>query len=162
MFIVAFFAIVINFLCPSFDIAFIEEMPLGDIDSHSRSETAVTSDDIRAQLLSEFSLEQSDHSDPAGGPARYLQIKDSNTRVGFISPMSNNFCSTCNRVRVTAEGRLLLCLGNEHSLDLREIVRNRPEQLKSEIVKSMQRKPERHYFDPKDITIKRHMSATGG
>jgi cyclic pyranopterin phosphate synthase len=76
--------------------------------------------------------------------------------------MSDNFCGSCNRVRVTAEGLLLLCLGNEHSLDLREIVRDDPARLKEAIIGSMQRKPERHYFDPKDITITRHMSATGG
>ena len=76
--------------------------------------------------------------------------------------MSDNFCGSCNRVRVTVEGQLLLCLGNEHSLDLRSILRERPGDLKKEIVQSMQRKPERHYFDPNDITILRHMSATGG
>jgi len=95
-------------------------------------------------------------------PSRYLKIANSDSKVGFISPMSNNFCSSCNRVRVTAEGRLLLCLGNEHSLDLRAIIREDPNQLKEAIVGSMHRKPERHYFDPKDITITRHMSATGG
>lgn len=144
------------------DISFIEEMPLGEIDGHVRTETAITSESLREQLEAEFSLEQSDFNDAASGPSRYLQVANSASKIGFISPMSNNFCSTCNRVRVTAEGRLLLCLGNEHSLDLREIVRERPEELKQEIVNSMQRKPERHYFDPKDITITRHMSATGG
>ena len=65
-------------------------------------------------------------------------------------------------MRITAQGLLLLCLGNEHSLDLREIVRNDPESLQHEILKSMQRKPEKHYFDPNDIKIMRHMSVTGG
>jgi cyclic pyranopterin phosphate synthase len=116
-------------------------------------------------LETRFKLADSDFSDAAAGPARYLQIAESNTKVGFISPMSNNFCGSCNRVRVTAEGLLLLCLGNEHSLDLREIIRANPgeiEQLKLAIIGSMVRKPERHYFDPNDITITRHMSATGG
>ena len=76
--------------------------------------------------------------------------------------MSDNFCGSCNRVRVTAEGLLLLCLGNEHSLDLRSIVRENPNDLQSAIIQSMQRKPEKHTFDPTDITIMRHMSATGG
>jgi cyclic pyranopterin phosphate synthase len=144
------------------DISFIEEMPLGVIDGHLREETAIENRTIREQLEDKFTLEASDFSDLASGPSRYLKIANSDSKVGFISPMSDNFCGSCNRVRVTAEGLLLLCLGNEHSLDLREIVRNDPESIKQAIVASMQRKPERHYFDPKDITITRHMSATGG
>lgn len=144
------------------DISFIEEMPLGEIDSHLRSKTAVQSLSIKEQLQAEFGLEESDFADAASGPSRYLKIAKTNSKVGFISPMSDNFCSSCNRVRVTAEGKLLLCLGNEHSLDLREIIRTNPQDLKQAIVDSMQRKPERHYFDPNDITITRHMSATGG
>lgn len=144
------------------DISFIEEMPLGEIDGHIRSETAIESRSIREQIEDRFRLETSDNHDRAGGPSKYMKIANSSSRVGFISPMSDNFCASCNRVRVTAEGLLLLCLGNEHSLDLREIIRNQPASLKQAIVDSMQRKPERHYFDPKDITITRHMSATGG
>lgn len=147
------------------DISFIEEMPLGEISSHKRQDTQLESLTIRQLLETRFKLADSDFSDAAAGPARYLQIAESSTKVGFISPMSNNFCGSCNRVRVTAEGLLLLCLGNEHSLDLREIIRANPgeiEQLKLAIVGSMVRKPERHYFDPNDITITRHMSATGG
>jgi cyclic pyranopterin phosphate synthase len=144
------------------DISFIEEMPLGEIDGHKRVETAIENVSIKELLETRFTLEKSDFSDLASGPSRYLKIAGSNSKVGFISPMSDNFCGSCNRVRVTAEGLLLLCLGNEHSLDLREIVRNDPEALKQAIVGSMQRKPERHYFDPNDITITRHMSATGG
>ncbi len=147
------------------DISYIEEMPLGEISSHLRTETEVTSGSIREQLEAEFTLEESNFNDPAAGPSRYLSVANSDTKVGFISPMSNNFCASCNRVRVTAEGLLLLCLGNEHSLDLKQIVRDNPGELdglKQAIVDSMQRKPERHYFDPNDITITRHMSATGG
>jgi cyclic pyranopterin phosphate synthase len=110
-------------------------------------------------------MEASTFSDPAAGPSRYMQVADSDTKVGFISPMSNNFCSSCNRVRLTVEGLLLLCLGNEHSLDLRSLLREHPEDIeaiKAAILGSMVRKPERHYFDPNDITITRHMSATGG
>lgn len=144
------------------DISFIEEMPLGEIDGHLRTETAIDNRSIKEQLSEHFRLEASDFNDKASGPSRYLNIAGSDSKVGFISPMSDNFCGSCNRVRVTAEGLLLLCLGNEHSLDLREIVRTDPAKLKSAIVASMQRKPERHYFDPNDITITRHMSATGG
>ncbi len=144
------------------DISFIEEMPLGDINSHIRAQTSLSSATIREVLEGAFSIEESDFNDPASGPSRYVKIANSATKVGFISPMSNNFCGSCNRVRVTAEGQLLLCLGNEHSLDLRAIVRERPDDLQKEIVNAMQRKPERHYFDPNEITIRRHMSATGG
>ena len=147
------------------DISFIEEMPLGEIDSHQRNATQLSSQQIHSMLEREFELVESDFKDPAAGPSRYQQIRGTQTKLGFISPMSNNFCSTCNRVRLTVEGRLLLCLGNEHSLDLRELVRANPgdiESLKAAILDAMQRKPERHYFDPNDITITRHMSATGG
>lgn len=144
------------------DIAFIEEMPLGEISSHDRVSTALDNITVRDQIAQRFTLEASDFHDPASGPARYMQVANSQTKVGFISPMTDNFCSSCNRVRVTAEGQLLLCLGNEHSLDLRAIVRDAPETLESAIIDAMQRKPEKHTFDPKDITIMRHMSATGG
>ncbi len=144
------------------DISFIEEMPLGEISSHQRVDTALSNISIKQQLDNKFGLQSADHKDPNSGPSRYMQISGSQTRVGFISPMSENFCASCNRVRVTVEGRLLLCLGNEHSLDLREIVRERPQDLQQEIVNSMQRKPKQHEFDPNDITITRHMSATGG
>lgn len=144
------------------DISFIEEMPLGQIDGHSRVDTAIDNRTIKQQLSEKFNLQKTNFNDQASGPSRYLQIADSDSKVGFISPMSDNFCGSCNRVRVTTEGLLLLCLGNEHSLDLREIVRTDPGCLKDAIVASMQRKPERHYFDPNDITITRHMSATGG
>ena len=144
------------------DISFIEEMPLGEISSHERDLTALSSDSIKSMLGGEFELNDLNVVDPTSGPSRYLSLKGTNSKVGFISPMSNNFCSSCNRVRVTAEGLLLLCLGNENSLDLKNIVRNDPTSLKDQILNSMQHKPKQHYFDPKEITIRRHMSVTGG
>ncbi len=147
------------------DISFIEEMPLGDIGSHERVDTQVKSVSIREQLERRYSLSEFDAIDKAAGPSRYLNIANTNSKVGFISPMSNNFCASCNRVRLTTEGRLLLCLGNEHSLDLRQIVRDHPDnidELKQQIIRAMTNKPERHHFDPNDITITRYMSATGG
>ncbi len=144
------------------DISFIEEMPLGEISSHRRTETGVDNLSIKERLEAEFGLKKSQYSDVASGPSRYLDVAGSDTKVGFISPMTDNFCASCNRVRVTAEGRLLLCLGNEHSLDLREILRERPNELMQEVMDSMQRKPQKHEFDPNDITITRYMSATGG
>lgn len=144
------------------DISFIEEMPLGEIDSHARNKTALTSDSIKQQLEDRFGLKQSRSVDPSAGPSRYFSLQGTQSKVGFISPMSNNFCASCNRVRITAEGLLLLCLGNEHSLNLREIVRNTPDVLKQKILNSMQRKPEKHYFDPNEIKVMRHMNVTGG
>jgi cyclic pyranopterin phosphate synthase len=93
-------------------------------------------------------------------------MADSRSRIGFISPHSHNFCHLCNRVRVTAEGRLLMCLGNEHSVDLRAVLRGpdyTPELLKWQIVQAMDIKPERHYFDDDtEPTILRFMNMTGG
>jgi cyclic pyranopterin phosphate synthase len=93
-------------------------------------------------------------------------MEDSKTRVGFISPHSHNFCSTCNRVRVTVEGRLLLCLGNEHSVDLRRVLRGNPvtdDKLRETIINAMDLKPERHHFSSNgDVQILRFMNMTGG
>ena len=154
------------------DISFIEEMPLGVIDSHLRTRTSITSALIKSQLEQDFGLIESIHKDAASGPARYFDVPHSQTRVGFISPLSNNFCATCNRVRVTTEGQLLLCLGNEDALDLKTIMRTAVDEGLSEaavidrlseaIIAAMQRKPEKHEFDPSEIKIRRHMSATGG
>jgi len=144
------------------DISFIEEMPLGEIGSHERVDTAMANVSIKQKIDDAFGLESFNFNDKTAGPSRYMKVANTDTRVGFISPMTDNFCSSCNRVRVTAEGRLLLCLGNEHSLDLRSILRERPDELKQEILGSMTRKPQKHEFDPNDITITRYMSVTGG
>ena len=154
----------VNFACEkNIDIAFIEEMPLGLIDEHSRALSFYSSDDIKQQLSTHYQLTTS--QDETGGPSRYYQLAGHKTRVGFISPHSHNFCHLCNRVRVTAEGRLLLCLGNEHSIDLRAILRNggNKETLKAAIVKAMDLKPERHHFELDDSPqIIRFMNMTGG
>ncbi|MGB2155235.1 MAG: GTP 3',8-cyclase MoaA, partial [Porticoccaceae bacterium] len=90
------------------DISFIEEMPLGEISSHQRASTQITSEQIRDQLAQRFHL--LDSAETTGGPSRYVAVAGTESKIGFISPLSNNFCSSCNRVRLTAEGRLLLCL----------------------------------------------------
>ena len=146
------------------DISFIEEMPLGINSDHDRAAVFYSSDDLRADLQESFALLPSSHS--SGGPARYWQVSGSGTRVGFISPHSHNFCATCNRVRVTSEGRLLLCLGHEHSVDLRRVLRANPGDagvLRQAIHDAMALKPERHEFalDGQPVVL-RHMSATGG
>lgn len=146
------------------DISFIEEMPLGMIGDHDRAEAYYSSDEIRRDLEQAFTLIATTES--TGGPSKYYRVPETNTRVGFISPHSHNFCDTCNRVRVTCEGRLLLCLGQEHSVDLRHVVRGWPgniEKLKQTIRDAMLIKPEGHEFDlnAKPVIL-RHMNVTGG
>ncbi len=146
------------------DISFIEEMPLGTVNDHFRAETYYSSDDILADLRQRYEIIAT--TEKSGGPSRYYRMPDSETRIGFISPHSHNFCDTCNRVRLTAEGRLLLCLGQEHSKDLRRVVRAHPgddEALRKAIVQSMQIKPRGHDFDLNtQEVILRHMNVTGG
>ncbi|KAA0017827.1 GTP 3',8-cyclase MoaA [Salinicola corii] len=146
------------------DISFIEEMPLGDVSDHSRGETFYSSDEVQTRIESRYPLMPSPET--TLGPSRYFRMPDSDCRVGFISPHSHNFCSTCNRVRVTVEGRLLLCLGNEHSVDLRETLRRYPGQLqplKEQIIAAMDLKPERHHFSTDgDVQVVRFMNMTGG
>ncbi len=146
------------------DISFIEEMPLGVIGDHDRAEAYYSSDQIRADLETAFTLVASTES--TGGPSRYFRLVETGTRVGFISPHSHNFCDTCNRVRLTAEGRLLLCLGQEHSVDLRAVLRAAPGDLpllKQAIRDAMAIKPLGHEFNlAAKPLIFRHMNATGG
>ena len=146
------------------DVSFIEEMPLGVVDGHNRAEEYYSSDEIRHDLEQAFALLPTPET--TGGPSRYFRVANTDTRVGFISPHSHNFCGSCNRVRLTAEGRLLLCLGNEHSVDLKRILRAYPgdeARLQAGIADSIQIKPERHYFDLKEQpVIIRHMNVTGG
>ncbi|EWG97968.1 radical SAM protein [Halomonas sp. BC04] len=146
------------------DISFIEEMPLGEAIGHDRAETFCSSDEVRATIESRHALVPT--TENTLGPSRYFRMSDSDIRIGFISPHSHNFCDACNRVRVTAEGRLLLCLGNEHSVDLRAVMRRHPgdlERLKAAIVDAMQKKPERHHFTTDgDVQVVRFMNMTGG
>lgn len=138
-------------------------MPLGKIDTHQRQNTQVCSEEIREKLSYKFDLKPSLYK--TSGPSNYFTIANTKTNVGFISPISNNFCSTCNRIRVTASGRLLLCLGNEHSVDLRAIIREAPqdrERLKQIIVEALKHKPDRHYFNVNKTDIVRFMNTTGG
>jgi cyclic pyranopterin phosphate synthase len=146
------------------DIAFIEEMPLGVVGDHDRAEAFYPSEQIRADLSQHFELIPT--TETTGGPSRYWRVVGAETRIGFISPHSHNFCGTCNRVRVTAEGRLLLCLGQEHSTDLRRVLRANPlddEPVRRAIIKAMDIKPKGHDFELEaKPVIFRHMNATGG
>lgn len=149
------------------DISFIEEMPLGTITEHDRASAFCSSDEVREIISQRYPLTKTDEQ--TAGPSSYYRMSDSDSRVGFISPHSHNFCGSCNRVRVTVEGRLLLCLGNEHSMDLRELLRSetdaeqRAGQLEQAIIAAMDLKPEKHHFDlDAEPQILRFMNATGG
>jgi cyclic pyranopterin phosphate synthase len=146
------------------DISFIEEMPLGQISEHDREETYCSSDYVRATIHRLYPLIASAES--TGGPSRYWRMHDSESRIGFISPHSHNFCGECNRVRVTVEGKLLLCLGNENSVDLKAVIRRYPgdfNRLKETIREAITHKPEEHHFTTDgDVQIVRFMNTTGG
>jgi cyclic pyranopterin phosphate synthase len=146
------------------DISFIEEMPLGVIGDHDRAEAYYSSDRIREDLAAHFSLMAT--TETTGGPSKYYRVPGTDSRIGFISPHSHNFCADCNRVRLTVEGRLLLCLGQEHSVDLRRVLRAYPgdrQRLKEAIIGSMAIKPKGHEFNLKtQPVIFRHMNVTGG
>ncbi len=146
------------------DISFIEEMPLGQV-GRSREESFCSSDWVRERISQRYSL--IDSAEQSGGPARYVRIQGhADSRIGFISPHSHNFCATCNRVRLTAEGRLLLCLGHEHSVDLRALLRRHPESdapLLDAIHAGLARKPQRHDFSiGGEVQVLRFMNASGG
>lgn len=144
------------------DISFIEEMPLGDI--HDRSRTYISSEETREMLGRHFELIPS--TENSGGPARYWRIPGSESRIGFISPHSHNFCDSCNRVRVTAKGELYPCLGQNDALNLLPILRDGGDDnaLRQAITDSMGIKPFGHDFTQQMDApqVVRFMSMTGG
>ncbi|MEG1814623.1 GTP 3',8-cyclase MoaA [Pseudomonas sp.] len=147
------------------DISFIEEMPLGAITEHSRATTYFSSEHVRQRIAERYTLIES--AETTDGPSRYWRLAEApNTRVGFISPQSHNFCDSCNRVRLTVEGRLVLCLGQEHAVDLMPILRRDPGDrvlLEEAIIESMKVKPYRHGFQVSDdVQVVRLMNMTGG
>tara|TARA_B100001093_G_scaffold122087_1_gene114822 strand:+ start:1930 stop:2826 length:897 start_codon:yes stop_codon:yes gene_type:complete len=146
-----------------FNISYIEEMPLGSITSHKREFTELSSTVIRKKLEARYKL--TDTNFRTGGPSRYVSLENSKTKIGFISPISQNFCSSCNRVRLTSDGQLLSCLGNTASTDLKTIIRKHPKNLgvlKSALKTAIKNKPERHHFNLNRTDIVRFMNATGG
>ncbi|KZY47868.1 cyclic pyranopterin phosphate synthase, partial [Oleiphilus sp. HI0050] len=147
------------------DISFIEEMPLGVISEHSREEAFCSNQELKEIISEVWPLQVVSTGNRSDGPSRYYQLPGEKTRIGFISPHSHNFCGDCNRVRVTAEGLLLLCLGNEHAVDLRAVLRAHPgdrERLKRSIIEAMDLKPERHEFNlSEEPQIVRFMNMTG-
>jgi cyclic pyranopterin phosphate synthase len=146
------------------DIAYIEEMPLGDVD-HLRGSTYVSNDATLKLLQQHHTMISS--AETTGGPAKYWRIPGTKTKVGFISPHSHNFCESCNRVRITCKGELYLCLGQEDKVDLMPLMRAHPEDdtpLIEAILDSMRIKPKGHDFDLRRAApaVVRFMSHTGG
>lgn len=148
-----------------FDLTFIETMPMGAIEER-RTDTHLRLTDLRADLERRWTLTDSTHR--TGGPARYVSVAETGGRIGFITPLSHNFCESCNRVRLTCTGRLYMCLGQEDSADLRAVLRAHPEDdgpLVAAIEEAIGRKPKGHDFvidRRNEPAVPRHMSVTGG
>ncbi len=148
-----------------YDLTLIETMPLGDIDG-DRTEQFLPLSIVRARLLDTFTL--ADIPYKTGGPARYVEVKETGGRIGFITPMTHNFCESCNRVRLTCTGTLYMCLGQEDAADLRNPLRASPDddKLMAAIDEAIGRKPKGHDFiidrRTKRPAVGRHMSVTGG
>jgi GTP 3',8-cyclase len=147
------------------DLTLIETMPLGDIDG-DRTDQYLPLSRVRAQLLEQFSLEDIPYK--TGGPARYVRVKETGGRLGFITPLTHNFCESCNRVRITCTGTLYMCLGQEDAADLRAPLRASEGNglLTQAILEAISRKPKGHDFiidrDHNKPAVGRHMSVTGG
>lgn len=146
------------------DISLIEVMPMGET-PQERASSFLPLSTVRKDLEERWTLEDIDFS--TGGPSRYMTVKDTGGRLGFISPLSHNFCSSCNRVRLTCTGRLYSCLGREDGADLREALRNGADldKVESLIDQAVNAKPERHDFDVDRLdspASPRNMSVTGG
>jgi len=149
-----------------FDLTFIEVMPMGDIGGEDRLDQYLPLSMVRAQLAENWTLTDSDHR--TGGPARYVSVAETGGRIGFITPLTHNFCESCNRVRLTCTGTLYMCLGQEDAADLRNAVRasEADDALVDAIHEAIGRKPKGHDFiiDRRNAgpAVSRHMSVTGG
>lgn len=153
-----------------FDLTFIEVMPLGDIDGNGGAETRADQfyslGELRRDLESRWTLRETDYR--TGGPARYARVEETGRRIGFITPLTHNFCESCNRVRVTCTGTMFMCLGQEDAADLRAPLRASPDDalLIQTIEEAIGRKPKGHDFiidrARKGPAVGRHMSVTGG
>jgi cyclic pyranopterin phosphate synthase len=146
-------------------VTFIEVMPLGDVEAE-RFEQHLPLTQVRAQLARHFTLQETDHR--TGGPARYVRSIETGGLIGFITPLTHNFCESCNRVRVTCTGTLYMCLGHEDAADLRTPLRASEgnERLHATIREAIARKPKGHDFvidrTPRAPAVARHMNVTGG
>ena len=148
------------------DLCLIETMPMGEI-GDDRSDQYLPLSLVRARLRESWTLEETDYK--TGGPARYFTVKETGRRIGFITPMTHNFCESCNRVRLTCTGMLYMCLGQDDSADLRRVLRDPSVDragLRDAILEAIGRKPKGHDFvidrRRKAPAVARHMSVTGG
>jgi GTP 3',8-cyclase len=148
-----------------FDLTFIETMPLGEIDE-DRTDQYLPLSMVRSDIAKRWTLTESTHR--TGGPARYVTVQETGQRLGFITPLTHNFCESCNRVRLTCTGRLFMCLGQDDAADLRTPLRASTDDaaLDSAITEAISRKPKGHDFvidrQSKTPAVARHMSMTGG
>ncbi|WP_333833215.1 GTP 3',8-cyclase MoaA [Rubrimonas sp.] len=149
------------------DLTFIEVMPMGDLGNEDRLDQYMPVSDVRARLAQRWRL--TDIPLRTGGPARYVRVEETGARIGFITPLTHNFCEGCNRVRVTCTGTLYMCLGQDDAADLRAPLRAHPDDdapLIDEIRRAIARKPKGHDFDYSRREdwgqVARHMSVTGG
>ena len=148
-----------------FDLVVIEVMPMGDI-GENRFDQYLPLSVVRAQIAKSWTLEESSYR--TGGPARYFTVKETGQRLGFITPLTHNFCESCNRVRLTCTGTLFMCLGQEDAADLRAALRSSESDvpLENAIREAIARKPKGHDFiiDRRRgrVSVPRHMSVTGG
>jgi cyclic pyranopterin phosphate synthase len=149
-----------------FDLTFIEVMPMGELETEDRLGQYWSLKDVRAELASRWTL--SDIAYQTGGPARYVKVAETGGRIGFITPLTHNFCESCNRVRLTCTGQLFMCLGQEDEADLRAPLRASADDapLRDAIREAILHKPKGHDFDYSRQKVAgqmtRHMSHTGG
>mgnify|MGYP005730362301 FL=1 len=139
-------------------------MPLGETE-FLRKDTAISNDDILEKIKNKYTIVKIAHQ--TGGPAKYWKVIGTNTRIGLISPHSNNFCEECNRVRISCKGELFLCLGQNDKIELMPLLRANPyndQPIKNAILNSMKIKPASHEFNINQSkpTVVRFMSHTGG
>jgi len=148
-----------------YDMTIIEVMPMGDIGSENRLDQYLPLSRVRSMLSERFTLTEIPYR--TGGPARYVQVEETGRKLGFITPLTHNFCESCNRVRVTCTGQLYMCLGQDDNADLRAALRQGgAAALDAAIVEAIGRKPKGHDFiiDRRQAgpAVSRHMSVTGG
>jgi cyclic pyranopterin phosphate synthase len=149
------------------DLTWIEVMPMGDLGNEDRFGQYWSLRDVRARYAEHYTV--TDLAERTGGPARYVRLEETGQKIGFITPLSHNFCESCNRVRVTCTGEIFMCLGQEDVADLRKPLRDHPDTdlpLQEAIRAAIDRKPKGHDFDYSrqrvDGQMPRHMSHTGG
>ena len=149
----------------NFDMTVIEVMPMGDIGADKRYGQYLPLSQVRSELEKQFTL--TDIPERTSGPARYVSVKETNNKLGFITPLTHNFCESCNRVRLTCTGILYMCLGQDDNADLKTVLREEgTDALENAIRSAISRKPKGHDFEisrqSSNISVDRHMSLTGG